>query len=47
VEDAEGREERRDDEGRDDRDAGTLLGEGAGAVDRFRRARRLTYFPLP
>jgi hypothetical protein len=47
VEDAEGREERRRDERRDQGDAAALLRERAGAVDRFRRARRLTYFPLP
>jgi hypothetical protein len=47
VEDAERREERRGDERRYERDPVTVLGEKTGAVDRFRRARRATYFPLP
>jgi hypothetical protein len=47
VEDAERREERRRDEGRDQRGAGAVVGEDAGAVDRFRRARGATYFPWP
>jgi hypothetical protein len=47
VQDAEGREERRRDERRDERDPGLVLGAEAGAVDRFRRARRVTYFPWP
>jgi len=47
VEDAERGEERRGDESRDERDAGALFREEAGAAERLRRARLTTYFPLP
>jgi hypothetical protein len=45
--DAERGEERRGDESRDERDAGALFREEAGAAERLRRARLTTYFPLP